>query len=332
MHVHLALPGLLWPARALPDLTFDLDLPALHWLLGRGRCVRSTPLAFEHWLAGRFGHDTTSPPAAALRFLGDGFAPGDAHWIGADPAHLAFEHGQPTLSDPADLALTPEEIAELETAVKPALAAIGDFSLHTDGHGYIKLAAPTTLDAAPLSAAIGRGAAELLPRGSDAVRWLHLANEAQMALHDLPVNSRREAAGRPTVNTLWFWGAGSLPKTQPIAYKKVGGGGALAKGCACHAGVDWHSSAAVTCDVPVLLIEERLVAPTQQLDAHAWREALLAINHEQVVPLLAALRSGQVKRLTLTALGDEASIDVNLGRSDVLRFWRRPLTLTDLLQ
>ncbi|MBX9850028.1 MAG: hypothetical protein K2X64_12090, partial [Rhodocyclaceae bacterium] len=36
--LHLLLPGLLWPAKAINDLVYDLPLPALSWLLGKGQC------------------------------------------------------------------------------------------------------------------------------------------------------------------------------------------------------------------------------------------------------------------------------------------------------
>lgn len=338
MHVHLALPGLLWPARALPDVMFDLDLPALSWLLGRARpqrVARSAQLAYESWLAARFGFDAAAAPAAALRLLGEGASPGAAHWICADPAHLAFEHGHPTLADPAGLDLQADELAELAVSLAPTFAAVGRWSLHESGHGYLELDAPADIATTPVSAAIGRGAAALLPRGADAARWLRLANEAQMALHGLELNRRREAAGQPTVNTLWFWGAGSLPTTlptaQPVAYTNVGGGDTLARGCARHAGVPWQPAAdAATDGKAALLIEDRLIAPTQQLDAEAWREALLAIERERLAPLAAALRGGRIKRLTLTALGDEGSIDLELKRGDALRFWRRPRSLMDI--
>jgi hypothetical protein len=337
MHVHLALPGLLWPARALPDVMFDLDLPALSWLLGRGRPARSKPLAFEHWLADRFGHGAQSPPAAALRLLGEGDAPGATHWIAADPMHLAFEHGHPTLGDPTELCLQAAEIAEIAVSLAPTFAEVGDFSLRASGHGYIALDAPAGFATTPVSAAIGRGAAALLPRGADAARWLRLANEAQMALHDLELNRRREAAGKPTVNTLWFWGAGSLPTAlspaKSVIYTKVGGGDTLARGCARHAGVAWQPAGDAAPDGnAALLIEDRLIAPTQQLDAEAWREALLAIERERLAPLAAALRGGRIKRLTLTALGDEGIIDLELVRGDALRFWCKPRSLVEMFQ
>jgi len=334
MQLHLALPALLWPAKALPDVMFDLDLPALSWLLGRGRRRLSSPLAFEGWLSQRFGHDEV--PAAPLRLLGEpgeGGQPGNADWICADPAHLAFEHGHPTLADPAQLDLQADEIAAITVALAPIFAAVGCFSLRPSGHGYIELAAPAGILASPLAAVVGRGAAALLPRGPDAARWLRLANDVQITLHSLELNRRREESGLPTINTLWFWGAGRLPATTRAPYQKVGGGDTLARGLARHAGVPWQpASDALPAAGSTLLIEERLQAPAQQFDAQAWRDAMVAVERERLAPLAAALRGGRLKKLVITGLGDETTLDLELTRGDALRFWRRPRPLTDMIQ
>jgi hypothetical protein len=334
MQVHLALPGLLWPAKALRDVMFDLELPVLSWLLGRARRRHSSPLTLEAWLSQRFGHDEV--PAAALRLLGeadDGDPPGDAEWICADPAHLAFEHGHPSLADPTELDLQADEITAITVALAPTFAAVGRFALRPSGYGYIELAAPADIDAPSLAAVVGRGGAALLPRGRDAARWLRLANEAQIELHALDLNRRREDAGLPTINTLWFWGAGRQPTATRAPYQNVGGGGTLARGLARHAGVPWQPTGdALPVAGRTLLIEERLQAPAQQLDAQAWRDAMVALDRERLAPLVAALRRGRVNKLVITGLGDETTLDLELTRGDALRFWRRPRTLMDALQ
>lgn len=342
MQVHLALPGLLWPAKALPDVMFALELPALAWLLGRGRRRQSAALDFETWLARRLGHLAGEPALAALRLLGeeDGkHEPGDADWICADPAHLAFEHGQPFMADPAQLNLQADEIAELAAALSPIFVPVGEFSLHRSGHGYVRLAAATDLAGPPPSAAVGRGAT-LLPRGRDATRWMRLVNEAQITLHSLALNRRREQDGRPLVNSLWFWGAGRLSQgtTSTVPYEKVGAGGAaatLARGMARHAGATWQENApdaGVPAAQRTLIIDERLLTPAQQLDAAAWRDALQAIDRERLAPLAAALRRGGLQRFTLTGLGDETTLDLELVAADAWRFWRRPRSLAESLK
>jgi hypothetical protein len=51
----------------------------------------------------------------------------------------------------------------------------------------------------------------VLAGGADRGVWLRLQSEAQMLLHDHPVNRERAARGWPPLNSLWFWGGGALP-------------------------------------------------------------------------------------------------------------------------
>ena len=103
MHLTLLVPGLLWPREILRDTTFDLPLPALSRLLGRGR--RWSLPGEEAWQADMFDLDEPLP-AAALRLLGDGGWPGDATWLCLDPVHLRVAERMIIVDDPSRLALT----------------------------------------------------------------------------------------------------------------------------------------------------------------------------------------------------------------------------------
>src|SRR3546814_7921528 len=52
---------------------------------------------------------------------------------------------------------------------------------------------------------------DLLPAGNDGRRWRAVLNEAQIVLHNHPVNAERVRSGRMPVNSLWFHGGGRLP-------------------------------------------------------------------------------------------------------------------------
>src|SRR3546814_5998711 len=47
---------------------------------------------------------------------------------------------------------------------------------------------------------------DLLPAGNDGRRWRAVLNEAQIVLHNHPVNAERVRSGRMPVNSLWFHG------------------------------------------------------------------------------------------------------------------------------
>lgn len=337
MPFHLILPGLLWPRKALRDTAHDLPLPNLSWLLGRGRPRWREAVPLENWLCREAGcgPDPRQSPAAALRLLGEGGDPGGDVWLCADPVHVRIEQGRAHLFS-GDLDIDPEEMRQLAAALVPHFAEIGEFHAGAAGHGYLRLPQLPRLLATPPSAAAGRG--NLLPSGADAAHWLRLGNEAQMLLHALPLNARRAAAGRPTLNSLWFWGAGSLPASGPTAsgdYSMLIGDQPLLKGLAAWAGVA-HQPAAT--DAPrlthsskaTLLLLKELQQAAQTLDAGAWRAALLGLETTWLKTLVEGLRSGRLDRLRLTALGDEATLDISLTRADAMKFWRRPKPLHQL--
>ncbi|MCX7174105.1 MAG: hypothetical protein NT159_09310 [Proteobacteria bacterium] len=334
MPFHLILPGLLWPQKALRDTAHDLPLPNLSWLLGRGRLHWQEPLPLENWLCRELGcSPELQPPAAALRLLGEGGNPGNDIWLCADPVHVRIEQGRAHLFG-GDLEITDEEMRQLAEALVPHFAEVGEFQAGASGHGYLRLRSLPRLITAPPSAAAGRG--NLLPAGEDAARWLRLGNEAQMLLHALPLNARREAAGRPRLNSLWFWGAGSVPGSMPVAnYHSLSGDQPVLKGLAAWAGIAHQTAAPDSPTLPrasrgTLLVLDELQQASQTLDAGVWRTALVDIESGWLKTLVGALRSGRLDRLRLTALGDEASLDVTLTRTDTMKFWRRPRPLHQL--
>lgn len=329
MQLHLVLPGLLWPGKALHDTAFDLDLPALSWLLGRGRQAWQPPQPLEHWLCGAFSIDQSPPPVAALRLLGEGGDPGEELWLCADPACLKIEQRRMSL-DTSDVGVSAAEMQQIVAALAPLLADTGEFYAGEPGRAYLKLRRPPRLLTLPPSATAGHS--NPLPSGADADFWQRLGNEVQMLLHTLPLNAQRETAGRPLLNSLWFWGAGRLPpRTDSAAffYQNVIGNHSLLNGLAAWSGIS-RSPAPTTPDAlphGSLLLLDTLQAATQQLDALAWRTALMDIERDWLQPLRQALRAGRINCLRLTALGDEAILDLTLTRGDALKFWRRPQSL-----
>lgn len=343
MQVHLVLPGLLWPGKALHDTAFDLELPALARLLGRGRITWQPPLPVETWLCREFRIHADEPPAAALRLLGEGGSPDNDCWLCADSRHLRFEQGRLTLAGD-ELGITETEMRQIVAAVTAHLAAhlpgFAEFVAGREigkGHAYLRLKRAPQIITTPLSAAVGRSLQPALPRGPEAALWRRLANELQMLLHALALNREREALGLPSLNTLWFWGAGSLPVRAANAenhYDAVLSDNALLKGISAWAGISRRDLPESAGELPrlgrTLLFEEQLLLPAQELDAHAWRTSLARIERDWLAPLAAALSSGSIESLRLSALGEEAGLDLRVRRSDLMKFWRRPVALHQL--
>ena len=330
MRLTLLLPGLLWPRQALVDTVFDLAAPALSAILGRGRIAGAPSVPLHDWLAAAWG--LADAPLAALRLLGEGGEPADAHWLCLDPVHLRLEEWSLVPDDPARLALSAEEDAALRAAVAPLFADWGTLTALTPGRWYLACEQAPALMTSPLHESIGRPADPDLPGGGDGAPWRRRLAEAQTLLHDHPINAERQQAGRPPVNSLWPWGGGRLQGTPAAPWRAVFGADPVLAGLAALAGVVREPLPPSFALPPAdgLALVDDLAAPYRAHDALAWREALLEVDRRWLAPALAALRTGRLRRLRLVAFGDEASLDMDLRRGDTWRFWRRPRPLTDL--
>lgn len=188
-------------------------LPSMPRLLGNADALPSRAPGVLPALAAAFGMSAdTLPVAALLRQAHAGDAGRDA-WLCADPVFV-----QPDLADArllawGAMALQPDEATELARALRPTLGDAG-LALETTlpSRWQLRLAPGTPLPTFTRpEQALGASLLAHLPSGSEARRWHALFNEMQMLLHEHPVNRARRSAGRPPVNALWFWGAGTLP-------------------------------------------------------------------------------------------------------------------------
>ncbi len=153
-------------------------------------------------------------PVAALTRQLD--APGSEHasWLRADPGYVQPDMASARLLAVGEsLALTQEEANEF---LKPLRTLFGDMnvpiSAPVPSRWYVELAREAKLPAfAPPREVLGDDLFQHLPEGELGKRWKLLLNEAQTVLHNHPLNTVRVNAGKPPVNTLWFWGGGALP-------------------------------------------------------------------------------------------------------------------------
>lgn len=331
MQLTFLLPGLLLPGPVLRDTAFDLDLPALARMLGRGRQSWSGPASAYGWLAAACGLGSRLP-AAPLRLLAAGGDPGDGEWLCLDPVHLHLKEMAVMVGDPRRLTLTVAEDAALREAVTPLLAEVGELAAASEpGRWHLRLAGPAP-ESPDLPEAAGRPADPALPGGPEGPRWRRLLAEIQMRFHAHPVNRAREAAGLPTANSLWPWGAGRLPAATPAPFDALQTGDPALQGLAVHLRVptDAASLGSGPDHRHMLAHLDQLAGPAQTLDALAWRAGLQTVEHDWLAPALAALRDGHCRSLRLVATGEEDSLDLELTRWDLWRFWRPPLPLARL--
>jgi len=290
-------------------------LASAETLIAKGRRLRKPPAAAEAWLFERFGARAQRGwPVAPYTLLADGGAPGNDFWMRADPVHLSV--GVEGLRfDGAALDVTRPEADALAGALNRHFADGPAFhALHPD-RWYVRLPAAPDVDTTPPSTARGTSIGDKLPSGADATRFRALMNEVQMALHEHPVNTEREARGAPSVNSVWLWGGGVLEALKARPYSVVLAHDPLARGLARAA------------RIPERPLPRDGRAMLDALPAEGVALAVLdaqgaELERDWFEPLLAALREGRIDMLSLCFSGRSSLLEAETVRSDLRHFWR----------
>lgn len=147
-----------------------------------------------------------------------------------------------------------------------------------------------------------------------------LGAEAQMWLHDHPLNRIRERRGELPVNALWFWGAGAAAPLEP----RPVAGATVACGTE-----PWLAGLWTALQRELRTPVDRFAAlesPDALVLARATGSAGSAAPLERLegdwfAPLLAALEAGRLQEVTLQ-LGTHRWL---IRRRGLSRLWRRPV-------
>ena len=316
MHCELVVPGLF----AAPAAT---RLPSVELLLARGRCTGSGMQSLEAWLQEAF--ELHEPLAAgALTLLGANGEPGAHSWLRADPVHLRLMRDRLVLVPAAALNIQRSEAEALGEALNRHFAPRLALQVTDEQHWVAKAEHDLALDTrSPLELA-GRDVAPDLPAAESA-----LLNEAQMVLHEHPVNEAREARGEPAINSVWFWGAGRKPQVSSKRWHSVSAADPLALGLARAAGMR-HRPLPARADAWLERSPEdgRHLVVLEALRAAAdFQDALARLERDWFAPLLAGLRAERVGMVTIHVPDAGECLTYETVRGDLRRFWRRPKAL-----
>jgi hypothetical protein len=330
VHLTLLVPELIWPEPADRHVLGNLAAPGLEWMLGRARGERGDRRPFEMVLAASFG--LTTPPFGALRLLGEGVEEArSGHWLCADPVHLRFHHERIVLADAGAFDLDEDAAQGLVAALNAEFGDVGHFHAASAGRWYLRLNAAVDHPVEPISAVAGRLVAGEIS-GLPLTRWL---NEVQMFLHRHPLNERREAAGRPAINSLWLWGGGALPAGIVPGFSTVFTDNPLAAGLARAAGIPQHGRPLGLDDIQAdagtrpLVVLDQLLARVLYEDSDGWRDGFAQLDAGWFIPLKMAL-GGKVDRISLLAPTVYGDLRYTLTAGDRWKLWKggRPLAET----
>lgn len=258
-------------------------------------------------------------PVAALTRQPDSGDAGNSAWLRADPAHVAPDiNGARLLACGTGLQLQQVDVDALLPALRPLFGDAGfPIDAPAPGRWYLRLPHGSRLPrfTAPADA-LGADLFDQLPGADDdtdlqARRWRALLSETQVVLHNHPHNAVRVAAGKPPVNSLWFWGAGVLPDQVTSRARQVASDDALLRGLASAAGmrIDAATNAFGVPEGHALF------------DLRDERDAAM-LGKGWLQPAMLALRQGGIAGLRLD-FEDGAGFDIRPGQR--WRFWRRPL-------
>jgi hypothetical protein len=141
------------------------------------------------------------------------------------------------------------------------------------------------------------------PTGSDGARLRRLMTEMEMWLFDHPVNRARAAQARQPVTGLWLWGGGPTGVALPPVRGWCAGHDPVFAGFGSELEYPHAAGSGV-------------VVCAERPGSNEW----LDVERRWLIPAIAALRSGRLTRLDLSAAARRFSV----GQGPHLRFWRRP--------
>jgi hypothetical protein len=331
--VTLFVPSLFWPDTGDTDFYSGLRLPALETLLSRGSVADGSCENDPAWLCERFGvQKQTDWPVAPVAFAGDGGEPGAAYWLRADPVHLRLHHDGLILLAPETLEIAEEETHELTEALNRQFEAEG-FVFHAPHprRWYLKMPQAPKIRTVTLKQAIGCDVNRLLPEGEERLRWHRIFNEVQMLLHAHPVNSTREDRGVAVVNSLWFWGGGTLPAVVSTTFDATQGDDPLVVGLARLAGIisaPLPGGGAFAAGNNTLVDLRDAEREFMRGNVAGWRHALETLETRWFAPIFAWLRSGRIGKAVIATVADGDRHEWSVMRSARWQIWSRPRPLT----
>ncbi len=335
----LLVPSLAAPLNSVESPIVNGSAPdALRTLLSRSSITELPISGMEAQLFRLFGvlkPEEELPVAAVTHVLDYGeIVPG---WrMRCDPVYLVPGHNSLILAGNDELDITLEEsnslIGELNTFYAEKEWS---FEAPEPSRWYLTLPQAPQLLTHPLPKVMGYSIERYLPRGQDAVEWHTLIAEVQMFLHCSRVNRQRNLCGKPTINSLWFWGGGALPAIQDSSWNRIWSNDVVGRALARIADIpclpvpetanQWLSE---TSGGKELLVLDKGRYISRFEESRTWLQLLGELDEQWFAPLLAALKKGELERLEIYGGGNRL---FQLTPRALWRFWRHRPDIATLL-
>ena len=310
--------------------------PALQRLLGRGDVQRFPAIDAEPWLCQTFEVEQRGDwPVAALTAAVDGLDTGNDWWLRADPVHLQMQRSSTRVLAAPALTLSNIEADALAASLNTHFSADGiAITAAHPTRWYIRQQESAAVAGPTLSAAAGRPLPRMAGGGAHASHWHRVLTEAQMVLHEHPVNAAREARGLPVVNSLLLWGGGRKPAVPGRRFSAVWTDDALAVALAEQSDADCAAVPANAAswlarkpdaDGRHLITLDRAHHAARYGEPNDWAKAVSMLDEFWIAPLWAALNGRTLAELVIVITGPAQCLRCTLRSADKLKFWKRAL-------
>ena len=322
MRLILVVPGLLdWPSSALAGV--EKKAPALARLIAAG----GSPTIEQDGLVATACRvcgiaKQQDWPVAPWLARAAGVDPGGAYWLCAEPARFIVGQSDVRLGG---------LIGDLETADANSLVAMLNMHFAADG---IRFVAPTPLrwfarvDQAPQittrppDAALGAPLFAYLAAGRDGAHWRRWQNELQMLLFEHAVNQKREGRGQASVDSVWFWGGGTLAQRDAAASGILFTDGGLVHDLARGAGLQPQPLPAAFDALPDAAAN---VAWLDAIEVDAAATQLSVIDRAWFAPVVHALSASAIREVELIIAGRVLALGFRVLRPSLAQRWRSRL-------
>jgi len=263
-------------------------------------------------------------PIAAIAASVDGLDGGDAYWLRADPVHLVLQRDSFSLSEPAPLQVKHDQAKLIVNSLNQHFSQDGmTFNIGNSGAWYLRLTQQPQIQTTLPNVAIGRSIYQFMPQGVAAAAWVSYLNEAQMLLHEHPVNVARESAGEVAINSIWLSGGGVMPQ----ALSPVQAGIDLDGIDLIVASSPFYQGLAKWAGLPNQQASEPVADMLQRVKSQ--HHVRLELPEHQLLDdtcfhvLLNALQTRSIQHLTLNLGCYEKTLVATIRPIDTYKFWRR---------
>lgn len=337
--LHILVPGLLGKlavrsrgARQFPRFTH------IESLLARSYRSRTDIFEYETQLCAMYGLRTAGGqdlPLGSIRRYGISGSVEEGSFLCADPVHLRADLHRVLLLDSTQFEIKKQEAQALTELFNGHFGSEG-LCLEADDthHWHLRLDRPHSLITPSLREVRGGDICGRLPSGKSGAYWRRLLNELQMLYHGADMNRRRNEEGKLAINSLWLYGAGTVPVLEKHTWTAAWASDALVTGMSRLADVELHAVpqnleellSSCSGGAHLICLDDASVSSSYD-NLVAWQQGVQFLDRDWFAPLAKALKARDVE---MVILYDCAGQRFQLRRNDRWRFWRNSRPLNEM--